>query len=397
MNREQFLKELAVLDHAFSTLQPELELTVRDPEMDVEGYVVVWSSLAAKNGPLGRCGKGGTRITPNVSLDEIKMLARIMTLKNAAAGLPLGGAKSGMKGNPDAPDFEKRYRRFVSLVKPVLRENGGVFGGFGFDIGGRPQHPIWACDELQSRRSFTGKPLNIGGTDYDSEGIAGLGVATAAKTLVEIQKSDISRTTFAVQGIGAMGAAVIRYFTEYGAKLVAFSDPRIGGTYVGSVGPELISSLARGNVDETNRLITNSKLEKLGVDDVLYQKVDVLFPSAVQDVITVNNVDRILAKMISEGANNPCTAEARTKLFQRGVQLIPDFIANPGGIIAAFVEMLTENETSNDPRYRPERAKTFTREKISENVHKLMQIVNDYKVEPAQAGRYIALKNIFNR
>lgn len=91
MNHAQFTSELQNLERRFEALTPELEMTVRDPELGVEGYVVVWTTLTAKDGPLGRCGKGGTRVTPRTSLEEIKMLARIMALKNAAAGLPLGG------------------------------------------------------------------------------------------------------------------------------------------------------------------------------------------------------------------------------------------------------------------------------------------------------------------
>ncbi|MBP9837907.1 MAG: Glu/Leu/Phe/Val dehydrogenase, partial [Proteobacteria bacterium] len=170
-----FSAKLKELNQTFETDSPELELTVRDHQLGLEGYVVVWNSAPGKKSNLGPFGKGGTRITPNLSLDEIKMLAKRMALKNAAAGLYMGGAKSGIKADPDEKNFEVKYRRFVQLIKPILRENGGIFGGLGFDIGARPVHPKWACDELKSFKSFTGKPLEMGGTDYDKEGIAGLG------------------------------------------------------------------------------------------------------------------------------------------------------------------------------------------------------------------------------
>jgi hypothetical protein len=166
-----------------------VELTVRDPELGVTGHLVVWSTLAARKGPLGACGKGGTRLTPTVDVAELKMLSRIQTLKNAAAGLALGGAKSGLAADPNEPGFEKKYRRFVQLLKPMLRENGGLWGGFGYDLGGNPIHCKWACEELGSTTGFTGKPVELGGTDYDAEGIAGLGVAVAAQTLLEVKKA----------------------------------------------------------------------------------------------------------------------------------------------------------------------------------------------------------------
>ena len=169
-------------------MQPALEMTFTDPDMDVEGFVVVWNTAISKRGPLftdGKgCGKGGTRIKQGLSLDDVKRLARAMAEKNAAAGLPLGGAKSGLNADPDAPDYEVKWKRFVSLVqeKGILKEDGGVFGGFGYDIGGKPPlNALWTIDELGSGKSFTGKPVDLGGTDYDKIGIAGLGVAVAGK------------------------------------------------------------------------------------------------------------------------------------------------------------------------------------------------------------------------
>src|SRR4249919_3498068 len=108
--RQAFYAELKTLRDYFEAMAPELEVTVRDSALGVEGYVVVWNTGISVGGPLERCGKGGTRITPTVSLQEVKMLARTMALKNAAAGLPLGGAKSGLKLDPGSPGFETQYR-----------------------------------------------------------------------------------------------------------------------------------------------------------------------------------------------------------------------------------------------------------------------------------------------
>ena len=394
------LEKLADLENRFSDLSPELELTVRDPELGVEGYVVVWTTLTAVGGPLGRCGKGGTRITPTTTLDEIKMLARIMALKNAAAGLPLGGAKSGMRDDSSSPGFEQRYRRFVELVAPVLVERGGIFGGFGFDIGGFPQQALWACDQLKSTRCFTGKPVEMGGTDYDREGIAGLGVSESAVTALEFEGVPVAGTTFAVQGLGAMGAAVVRYFSEAGGILRAVSDPRVGGSYLLERGasPSLIQAIAYGDGERTKTLL-ESEGRIAALDAVLYAPVDILFPSAVQEVITAANVSQIQAKRIVEGANNPCTAEARTALFERGVLVLPDFIVNAGGIIAAFVEMsspVTAEENAKT-RAKVKEAKELTRTLMRAGTREILEIARSAGVEPTIAGRYRALRSIFNR
>ena len=338
--QRSFQAELKALRDHFESMQPELEVTVRDPALGVEGYVVVWNTDISAGGPLPGCAKGGTRITPQVSLDEIKMLARTMALKYAAADLPLGGAKSGLKLDPSAPGFERQYRRFVRLCAPFLHENGGPFGGFGFDIGARPEHALWACDELGSTRSFTGKPLHMGGTDYDREGIAGLGVAVAGTTMLDIMGADAKQATFALQGVGAMGAAVLRYFSEGGGRLAALGDPRYGGTWAFDrrLSDELHQALVTQDTAKAAALLLQEGT-KLSNDagEVLFHPADILFPCAVQNVITERNVDLVRAAHVCEGANGPVTERARTRLHERGVALVPDFIANPGGAIAAFV------------------------------------------------------------
>lgn len=399
MDRNTFNDELAALEQRFAALAPELELTVRDPELGVEGYVVVWTTLTATRNPLGRVGKGGTRITPNTSLDEIKMLARIMALKNAAAGLPLGGAKSGMRDDPNSPGFEKRLRRFAQLAAPTLVERGGIFGGFGFDIGVKPEHARIVCDELGSTRCFTGKPLDMGGTDYDREGIAGLGVSVSAVTALEFEGRTVAGTTFAVQGLGAMGAAIVRYFSEAGGVLHAVSDPMVGGTYLLKRGASsaLVAAIAHHNWDAIQTLLA-SEGEKAELNGVLYQAVDVLFPAAVQNVITEANVAQVRAERVVEGANSPLTAEARSALYKRGVLVLPDFIVNAGGIIAAYVEMnaTISPEENLKTKKNAEDAKTLTRERMQANVRKTLEIATSTGVEPALAARYLAFRNIFS-
>jgi glutamate dehydrogenase (NAD(P)+) len=388
---DAFQAELQALQRFFEAMQPELEVTVRDPALAVEGYVVVWNTGISVGGPLERSGKGGTRITPTVSLDEVKMLARTMALKNAAAGLPLGGAKSGLKADPGAPGFERQYRRFVRLCAPLLHEHGGVFGGFGFDIGGRPEHALWTCDELRSTRCFTGKPLHMGGTDYDREGIAGLGVAVAGSTMLQIHGDDPAQAAFAIQGMGAMGAAVLRYFSESGARLAALGDPRYGGTWMFNrpLSSPLHAALVRQEVAQAYALLGG---EATRVDDradaVLFCEADVLFPCAVQNVITQDNVDRVRVRYVCEGANGPITAAARTRLHAARIPLVPDFIANPGGVIAAFVE-LTSSSSS-----KAEEAKALARSKIADNVRIMFALVERYGCEPQDAALHLALSRI---
>lgn len=402
-----FYAALEELKSRFDDMKPELEVTVSDPETGVEGYVVVWNTAICKGGPFDRdgrgSGKGGTRILPDLELSDIRRLARSMAEKNAAAGLPLGGAKSGMKYDSEAPDYEQKYRRFVKLVQNsgILAEDGGIFGGFGYDVGCKPPlNAQWACDELGTVNSFTGKPVEMGGTAYDKEGIAGLGVAVAARTLLKTRNKTAQGATFAVQGLGAMGAAVIRYFTEYGGALKSISDPRHGGTWIfhDTASDDVVKAFFEQDNDAAKKLL--EKEARLVSDDnqeALYQNVDVVFPCALEDVLTKDNADKVKAPFISEGANNPTTADAHEILFENGTIVIPDIIANPGGIIAAYVELsssITPEENAKTGAKVSE-AKKMTIERVESNVYELLSYVDSLSARPDKVGDYIAYRNIF--
>jgi glutamate dehydrogenase/leucine dehydrogenase len=398
---EAFNVELSALRQRFQAMQPELEVTVRDPAMGVEGFVVVWNTGISRGGPLHNCGKGGTRVMKDLKLEDIRRLARAMAEKNAAAGLPLGGAKSGLRLDPSDPEYEKKYRRFVELCAPFLFERGGIFGGFGYDVGCLPPHnAVWACDQLKSTRSFTGKPVEMGGTDYDREGIAGLGVATAAKVLIEENGETVAGRTFSVQGAGAMGAAVVRYFSAYGGVLRCIADPKYGGTWVlnGLPSDTLVAALSHQRKDEAAALLI-VEAHKISDDSAqaLYAEFDVVFPCAVEDVLRADNADRVRAHFIVEGANNPTTEEAHRSLFEKGVKVVPDIIANSGGIIAAFVELTSVATLEENLRTRVNviAAKELTVQKVTENVQRLCSLTRTLGVAGDQAGDYMAYRNIF--
>ena len=361
---------------------------------------MVWNTGIAHDGPLPNCAKGGTRIRPGLTRDEISMLARNMAIKNAAAGLPLGGCKSGLNADPRASDFETQYRRFIALCKPYTYENGGVFGGFGFDIGAAPEHALWACDTLQSTQSFTGKPVAMGGTDYDREGIAGLGVAVSAAELLALNGEDIRTIRFCVHGLGAMGAAVVRYFSELGATLHSIGDPKFDGTWVLTQPPSqpLYSALiSQDNAGARRLLDLEGKKVSGDANAVLLASADVLFPCAVQHVIHPGNVKHINARYIVEGANNPTTLEAYTLTHQRGIQHLPDFIANAGGVIAAFVELTSniDNEENARTRAKVHEAKATTQTTIRDNVRRMTACAEQYQVSLRDAGLLQALEAVF--
>jgi glutamate dehydrogenase (NAD(P)+) len=398
MTDATFLQELHERQRAFDALAPEMELTIRDPAMGVEGHVIVWSTLAVQDGPLGRVGKGGTRITSTVTKDEIGRLARTQTLKNAAAGLATGGAKSGLRADPHAEGFEKLYRRFVRLAWPAHYDNGGPWGGLGYDLGGDPRHCQWAIDELQTTRCFTGKPVEQGGTDYDVEGVAGLGVSVAAATWLDVQANGPVGATAAVQGIGAMGAAVCRYFTELGGKVRVIGDPRIDGSWRlhGSLSGALLDAIAEMDFVAVREHLLNEGHQHMELGAVLWEDTDVLFPCAVQDVIDTRNQEQVRATVVVEGANNPCTMAARHALHERGLPVVPDFIANPGGAIAASVEMTSTVSDEENARTRAKvaEAKEATRTMVAQNVREVLSIAADHDAPLVDAASLLALRRV---
>lgn len=231
----------------------------------------------------------------------------------------------------------------------------------------------------------------MGCTDYDREGIAGLGVAVAGATMMQERGESPAQATFAIQGMGAMGAAVLRYFSEYGAQLTALGDPKYGGTWTFSkpLSDALHRALVNQDSDDAVKLLAKEALKiSENSQDVLYQKASILFPCAIQNVVREDNVHRVQARYVCEGANSPVTPGARTALHQRGVSLMPDFIANSGGIFAAFVEL-----TSSTPNKAGE-AKTLAREKIGANVRQLFEICGRQGCEPQDAAMYMALSRI---
>jgi glutamate dehydrogenase (NAD(P)+) len=239
----------------------------------------------------------------------------------------------------------------------------------------------------------------MGGTDYDKEGIAGLGVATAAKVAMEYDGKTTQGASFAVQGAGAMGAAIIKYFSQYGGVLKAIADPRLGGTWFlkNGASAELLGALSDSDFIASKALLENGDYQHDDdLSQVLYAKVNVLFPAAVQDVIYIENADKIHADYISEGSNNPSSNEARSRLHENGITVIPDFIANPGGIIAAYIELTStiSAEENFKTRANVENAKTETINRISENVRTMMTLVRSLDIEPARAGRFMALQNL---
>lgn len=301
-------------------LGPKTILHVHEPNIGLKGIAVV-DNVAT--GP----SIGGVRMAPDVSLEECFRLARAMTFKNAAAGLPHGGGKSVIFADPsvDAATKEQLIRAFAKAIEPIDDYIPGP------DMGTNETAMAWVKDEIGR---CVGLPREVGGIPLDEIGATAFGVVAAAEVAAERLELSLDGARVAVQGFGAVGKHAARFFAEKGAVLVAASDS--SGMVIDAGG---IDTSALIEHKERGRPIREfSACAKLDREAIIGVDCDLLIPAARPDVIRTDNQDTVQARLIVPGANIGITEEAEALLHDRGVLCIPDFIANAGGVICAAVE-----------------------------------------------------------
>ncbi len=299
---------------------PEQVLVVNDAATGLTGYVVV-DNLAA--GP----AIGGVRMAADISVVEVARLARAMTLKNAMAGLPHGGAKGGIVGDPTMPRDVK-----IALVR--------AFGSRIRDVAGYTPGPDMGLDEglMAHLRDACGRavglPTVLGGIPLDVLGATGFGLAVSAEVAAERGFVDLDGARVVVQGFGSVGQHTARFLAERGARLVGASDSRGG---VASPDGLDVADLI-GHKEATGAVTGFAGAKAVSPEALLALPCEIWVPAARPDVFTVTNVDQLQAKIVLEGANIPASPEAEELLHSKGVLVLPDFVANSGGVICAAVE-----------------------------------------------------------
>ena len=275
------------------------------------------------------CGAavGGVRMAPDVSVEECFRLARAMTWKNAAAGLPHGGGKSVIFGDPGMAEVvkEQLIRAFADSIRDITDYIPGP------DMGTDERCMAWIKDETGRA---VGLPSVLGGIPLDEIGSTGFGLAACVDVAREFIGLDLEGARVAVQGFGAVSKHAARFLAEKGAVLVAASDTR--GTLADPAGLNVGALIA---LKEAGRsLHDHDKGAKLAVDAILDIDCDIWIPAARPDVVRADNVSRLRTRLMPQGANIPCTREAEQVLHERGILVVPDFIANAGGVICASIE-----------------------------------------------------------
>ena len=344
-------------------LGPLKVIYVHEPSIGLKGVLVV-DNVA--RGP----SIGGVRMAVDVTVEECARLARAMTFKNAAAGLPHGGGKSVIIADPKMPKAQKEIliRGFACALAEIEQYI------FGPDMGTNEECMAWVKDEIN--RSI-GLPREFGGIPLDEIGATGWGLYHAIDVACEFCQLDIRGARFVVQGFGAVGKHVTQFLSRAGAIVVAVSDSA-GAIYnADGLDVEKLIALKTGG----NSVTEYAEGENLDGDDIVDIECDIWIPAARPDVIREDNVNRLKTRMLVQGANIPATYAAEKTLHEKGILCIPDFIANAGGVICAAMEYQNASQST---------AMSVIEEKIRQNTREVLETAKREQILPREAALSLA-------
>ncbi len=316
---------------------PHRELTVMLPARLPDGSTVMVAGHRVQHSLARGPGKGGIRFSARADLDTVRALAMWMTWKCALFDLPFGGAKGAIAVDPvglETAEYERLVRRYARAVAPITGADLDIPAP---DVGSGAAEMAWMMDAAPATSAgwgtVTGKPLSLGGSQGRAAATS-LGVASVALLALERAGIDPREATAAVHGFGKVGRGAALELARAGVRVVAVADVR-GGVRAGD-GLDLAALAA--HVDGTGSVVGFADADAITSADVLTEAVDLLIPAAVEGVITHENVDRVRARIIVEGANGPITSTAETALRHRGIDVVPDLLANGGGVVVSYFE-----------------------------------------------------------
>jgi glutamate dehydrogenase (NAD(P)+) len=317
---------------------PYREVMVELPLRCTDGTIRTFSGYRvqhdASRGPM----KGGLRYHPEVDLDEIRALASLMTWKTAVVGLPYGGAKGGINCDPSSisiRDLEELTRRFIGRIERFIGPNEDIPAP---DMNTNAQVMAWIVDEYSKYNGYTpavvtGKPIELGGS-LGRESATGRGLLFTTERATAELGIDLDGARVAIQGFGNVGSWTASFFADAGARVVAVSDAN-GAIFDGD---GLDISELRQEMQQNGHLPAGAGAEPIDNDELLTLDVDILVPAAIGNVLHAGNADDVRARLIVEGANHPTTPEADEILLSRGRTVLPDILANAGGVTVSYFE-----------------------------------------------------------
>ncbi len=323
--------------------QPKRELTVHFPVRLDNGRIKTFTGYRVQHNVNRGPAKGGIRYSPDVTLDEVKALAMWMAWKCAVVGIPYGGAKGGVICDPknmSPAELERMTRRYATEISIIIGPHGDIPAP---DVNTNSQVMAWIMDTYSMHEGFsipavvTGKPLSIGGSEGRNDATA-TGVLFVTRQAAKRMGMPLQGARVSIQGYGNAGAIAARLFYNEGCKIVAVSDTR-GGIYNES---GLDPAAVLRHKQEHGSVVGFPQSQSVGVQDVLEVPCDILIPAATEGVISAANADRIQARIVAEAANGPTTPEADKVLYEKGITVIPDILANAGGVTVSYFEWVQD-------------------------------------------------------
>ena len=345
------------------------ELRVQVPiHMDDDRLVVYTGYRVQHNGARGPY-KGGIRYHPDADLDEVRALAALMTWKTAVVDIPYGGAKGGVQCDPSTmseAELQRLTRRFTQMIAYILGVNRDIPAP---DVNTDAKTMAWMMDAYSSRYGYTpaivtGKPVELGGS-YGRDAATGRGVVYCLGEAARDLGIDLQGATVAIQGFGNVGSWTARLIGELGCKVVAVSDVK-GGIHRGD---GLDVQAIFDHTRESGSVVEAPGTEAVTNQELLALDVDVLIPAALDRVINEGNADEVRARVIVEAANHPVTPAADAVLQDKGRVVIPDILANAGGVTVSYFEWVQNIQQFRweEPQVNDELKKTMSR--AWKNVH----------------------------
>ena len=323
----------------------ERELTVNFPVKMDDGTVKLFTGFRIQHNDTRGPAKGGIRYHPDVTLDETRALAAWMTLKAAVANIPYGGAKGAVICNPklmSQAELERLTRRYTAEISILIGPESDIPAP---DVGTNPQIMAWIMDTYSMTKGYsipavvTGKPIEIGGSKGRFEA-TGRGCMISANLAAKQKRMSLDGATVVVQGVGNVGSAAAKLLVREGCRVIAVSDSK-GGVH-NSKGLDMESLL--NYKKETGSVVDFNGADTITNVELLALTCDILIPAAIECQITASNAAQVKAKIVVEGANGPTTPKADKILYDNGVLVIPDVLANTGGVIVSYFEWVQNLE-----------------------------------------------------
>jgi glutamate dehydrogenase (NAD(P)+) len=372
---------------------PKRILTVSIPTRMDDGSIKVFTGYRSQHNDARGPHKGGIRYHPDVTLDEVKALSMWMTWKCAIANIPYGGGKGGIICNPkqmSENELERMTRRFAYLIADIIGPYRDIPAP---DVYTGGKEMAWIMDTYSALKGnyvqpevITGKPIAIGGSLGRNEA-TGRGLAYTVREAAKKMEIDMKQATFVVQGFGNAGQFSSKLVEEQGAKMIAASDSQGSIIKTDGISVDALMKFKR----ETGSIVGFEDAKSITNDELLETECTILIPAALENQITKNNANKIKTQIIAEAANGPTTPEADEILFKKDILVIPDVLANGGGVTVSYFEWL---QNLRRDYWTEEEVNKRLDINITKSFYDVYDIHTKYKVDMRKAATLLAVKRV---